>query len=111
MNTHTPRPWRAVGDAMKVFAGNMTICDIRGWGYLTGVGGLQLSEADAIAIQRANTRLIVAAPDLLALLKRYIANHCADADAEGMSTLCECAVCMDARAAIGAIESEARDEE
>lgn len=47
----------------------MCICDIRGWGYLTGIGGLHLSEAEAVEIQRANTRLIVAAPDLLAALK------------------------------------------
>jgi len=79
--THTPGPWRPVGDAMKVFAGNMTICDIRGWGHLTGVGGLGLSDEDARDVQHANTRLIVAAPDLLATLKAVwlllpsVANH------------------------------------
>lgn len=35
---HTPGPWRALGDAMKVYAsdatGEMCICDIRGWGHL-----------------------------------------------------------------------------
>lgn len=35
-----------------------------------------------------------------ALLKRYLDNHCANADAEGMSTLCECQVCLDTRAAL-----------
>lgn len=69
MTPHTPGPWRAVGDAMKVYADNMCICDIRGWGHLTGTGGLHLSDEDAVAIQRANTRLIVAAPELLAAAK------------------------------------------
>ena len=31
------------------------------------------------------------------LLKRYLDNHCANADAEGMSTLCECKLCIDTR--------------
>lgn len=43
----------------------MKICDIRGWGHLTGSGALHLPEAEAIAIQEANGRLIAAAPELL----------------------------------------------
>jgi hypothetical protein len=35
------------------------------------------------------------------LLKRYLDNHCANADAEGMSALCECRLCLDTREAIG----------
>lgn len=31
------------------------------------------------------------------LLKRYLDNHCANADAEGMSALCECKLCLDTR--------------
>lgn len=31
------------------------------------------------------------------LLKRYLDNHCANSDAEGMSTLCECKLCTDTR--------------
>lgn len=35
------------------------------------------------------------------LLKRYLDNHCANADAEGMSTLCECKLCQDTRTELG----------
>lgn len=69
---HTPGPWRSVGDAMKVYAGEMCVCDIRGWGHLTGVGALHLPDEQAIEIQRANTALICAAPDLLAALKSAV---------------------------------------
>lgn len=43
-----------IGGPAKVF-------DVRGWGYLTGKGhgGLGLSEDEALAIQTANTTLIV----------------------------------------------------
>jgi hypothetical protein len=44
----------------------MNICDIRGWGYLTGKGGLGLPEEEAKKIQEANAALIAAAPDGLA---------------------------------------------
>ena len=42
----------------------MKICDVRGWGYLTGGGALGLPHDQALAIQEANARLIAAAPDL-----------------------------------------------
>lgn len=32
-----------------------------------------------------------------AIIRRYLDNHCANADAEGMSALCECKLCLDAR--------------
>lgn len=35
--------------------------------------------------------------ELVKLLKRYLDNHCANADAEGMSALCECQLCLDTR--------------
>lgn len=34
----------------------------------------------------------------IALLRRYLQNHCENADADGMSTLCECRLCLDTRA-------------
>ncbi len=34
------------------------ICDLRGWGYLTGVGGLNLPPEHAAAIQDANREFI-----------------------------------------------------
>lgn len=35
------------------------------------------------------------------LLKRYLDNHCSNADAEGMSALCECKLCLETRAQLG----------
>jgi len=56
---HTPTPWAVDSYAMYIHADNqqMKICDIRGWGYLTG--RKNLSDEDAIAIQAANAKLIV----------------------------------------------------
>jgi len=48
-------------------------------------------------------------PDLIALEKllgRYLDNHCANADAEGMSTLCECRLCLDARRVLSALRAQ-----
>jgi len=70
MSKHTPAPW--VGDNHGyVWAenGQMTICTIRGWGHLTGVGAMNLFVTDAIEIQDANQRLICAAPELLEALQ------------------------------------------
>ena len=76
---HTPGPWlveiigspRVVAEGAK--GGPFPICDVRGWGYLTGKGhgALGLPTDEAVSIQNANTHLIAAAPDLLALVKRY----------------------------------------
>jgi hypothetical protein len=62
----TPGPWTAQGNGREVRAGDgqMKVCDIRGWGYLTGKGcALALPDDQAIEIQKANERLIAAAPD------------------------------------------------
>lgn len=80
-NKHTPGPWRVGPYAMHVFAdnakigGDAMVCEIRGWGYLTGNGhgALGLSAEQAQAIQTANTNLIASAPDLLEALKRAVA--------------------------------------
>lgn len=69
---HTPGPWKPefIGSP-RVLAtdtkGDFPICDIRGWGHLTGKGhgALGLSNSEAAAIQDANARLVAAAPDLL----------------------------------------------
>lgn len=37
---------------------------------------------------------------LIQLLKRCLDNHCSNSDIEGMSTLCECKLCLDIREAI-----------
>lgn len=71
----TKGPWSLTADyKSKVFAenGSMTICDIRGWGYLTGVGGLHLPSDAAIEIQNANADLIAAAPELYGTLEKTL---------------------------------------
>ena len=62
----TPGPWTPLGKGWAVHAadGQMKVCDVRGWGYLTGKGSLALPEEQAVAIQTANEALIAAAPDL-----------------------------------------------
>lgn len=73
---HIPGPWRLGirGTAVFAQAPHAKICDIRGWGYLTGdgEGALNLPGAEAVAIQQANARLIAAAPDLLAMARALI---------------------------------------
>ena len=44
---------------------DMMICKIRGWGYLKNSG---LSDDEAIEVQKANARLIAAAPELYELV-------------------------------------------
>jgi hypothetical protein len=55
---------------------------------LLRVGWLHVEHARAL--NRRDTVLHV-------LLKRYLDNHCANADAEGLSALCECRLCRDTR--------------
>jgi hypothetical protein len=53
--------------------------------------------------QQANTGPQLAIKRVAAMqtiVRRYLDNHCANADAEGMSALCECQLCLDARQAI-----------
>lgn len=50
----------------------MTIAQIRGWGYLTQKLGL--SDDEAYEVQQANARLIAAAPEMYELLKKFAVN-------------------------------------
>ena len=61
------------GFPQVVDADEHPICDIRGWGYLTGTGGLGLRADEAMKEQERWGRLIAAAPDLLAACKEIAA--------------------------------------
>lgn len=69
-------PWEAlVGrGSPTVQAGDMLICQCRGWGYLTGKGhaALGLPHDEAATIQDANAYLIASAPDLYAALDEAV---------------------------------------
>lgn len=74
MAQHMKGPWKVGHEALDVLAphpqggyvgGYAKVCDIRGWGFLTGKGALGLPEEEARAIQEANARLIAAAPEML----------------------------------------------
>lgn len=69
-------PWSVGPYARDVWGddekrGAHKICDISGWGYLTGkgLGALGLSHDEAIAIQTVRANVIAAAPDMLAALE------------------------------------------
>lgn len=67
---HTPGPWIADIDGDCVYINDdysKKICDIRGWGWLSKLGNTK-----AIATQKANCRLIAAAPDLLKELQHLV---------------------------------------
>lgn len=66
--------------------GGMKICDIRGWGFLTGTGhacGLSAEEAKKIQVKHAN--LIAAAPDMFREIKEFL-EACYDAGGCNMVT-------------------------
>lgn len=73
--SHTPGPWvvESFGSPRVIATdhkGPFPVCDVRGWGHLTGKGhgALGLSYEEGAAIQDANARLIAAAPEMLAAL-------------------------------------------
>ena len=83
----TPGPWKADERGVYIWAkdasGAFMIAQTRGWGHLTGAGGLNLPSEEAIAIQTANARLCASAPALLRELQN-LARHMEAFDAAGM---------------------------
>ena len=69
MSEFTKGKWTADDMGEYVFAHgfDMMICKMRGWAYLKAQG---LSDEEAIEVQKANARLIAAAPLMYQLLKR-----------------------------------------
>lgn len=67
MSKFTKGKWTADDMGEYIFAHefNMMICQMRGWAYLKAQG---LSDDEAIDVQKANARLIAAAPDMFELL-------------------------------------------
>jgi len=105
MSAHTPGPWIVepcaddYDGAINVVSEYSETAGRRTANWIAECD-LQREEPHGIAENHANARLIAAAPELLALVRRYLDNHCANADAEGMSAICECRLCLDARASI-----------
>ena len=75
MSDFTKGKWTADDMGKYVFAHgfNMMICQMRGWAYLKAH---YLSDDEAIEIQKANARLISAAPEMYKILckldKKYL---------------------------------------
>ena len=61
-----------IGNFVTTEDHKVRICDIRGWGYLTGagVGALHLNEEEAVRIQALIGRLIAKAPKMLKLIDK-----------------------------------------
>ena len=71
MSEFTKGKWTADDMGEYIFANgfDMMICQMRGWAYLNAQG---LSDDEAIDVQKANARLIAAAPDMYELLKVWV---------------------------------------
>ena len=78
MSNITPGKWEADEEGEYVFTRTPfnleMVAQMRGWGYLTSSGkaGLHLSAEEAIEVQKANARLIAAAPEMYELLKEEL---------------------------------------
>lgn len=79
----TKGPWAVGFRAYDVTAadGQMKVCDIRGWGHLTGKGSgaLGLSDEEGIAIQTANAHQIAASGALYDALQEMWDTSCTNA--------------------------------
>ena len=62
-----PLPWQGDGEGMYILDANAhMVAQIRGWGYLTGQGGLKLTDDKAIAVQDLSQEVILEAVNGLA---------------------------------------------
>lgn len=84
-------------DESRVTWGNANVAVIKHWRESVRA---QLEALEARAV-----------PPLDKLLRRYLDNHCSDADAEGRSALCECKLCNETRVALRADPALPQDQE
>ena len=70
----TPGPWthEKSGGMVYAYEMKMRVFDIRGWGYLTGVGGLHMKEEAAIKVQEANGDFVVNAREDVPAMAREL---------------------------------------
>lgn len=79
--------------------------DAHGVAEVLEPGGYELIKRDeAGALRQRADSAEAQVTALRALVARYLDNHCANADVEGASTLCECQLCQDARQQIAGIQ-------
>ena len=71
MTEFTKGKWTAddMGEYVFAHSFDMMICQMRGWAYLNAQG---LSPDEAIDVQKANARLIAAAPEMYELMKVWV---------------------------------------
>lgn len=112
VSTYAPLPWKGDRFADYIYAADGTmVCQIRGWGHLTGKGGgLGLSEDQAVRTQEERQALIVSAvnahDDLLTALRMIAMEFCIESHRRGRICGGEdpmCAPCC-AKAAIAKAE-------
>ena len=76
MSKFTKGNWEADDFGEYVFTrapeGLEPIAQMRGWSYLTGIAGLNLTAEQAIEVQKANARLIAAAPEMYRILVKVL---------------------------------------
>lgn len=76
MSKFTQGNWEADDFGEYVFThapeGLEPIAQMRGWSYLTGIAGLNLAPEQAIEVQKANARLIAAAPEMYETLQSLV---------------------------------------
>ena len=93
MMAHTPKPWKLCDDFIVGPDGD-DICEIS----VREV--YRLKEGKDNSEMSANGTLIEAAPELLEALEAFVREHDCEASAFEDDSLCECKLCIPARAAI-----------
>lgn len=86
----TQASWEVLDLTDWIMAGGMHVAQVRGWGWLTGLGGdgPRLTGNEATLVQKANASLIALVPDLLDEVIRLRAREAAGVKlAEAVSSI------------------------